>query len=786
MQPSKQPTNRPTSRPTSQPLQILQRFKLNNPSPAVIAALIAALPAALIAHLVPGCSLGSIVYLCIYSDDSINKCPTAGSRFLRSDINLQEVTVTGIQVNYIVYSPPSVSGATIASSLSDTATISAISSSLADSPGLTGLTIIVQAPVVTNPTNSPTPAPSALPTFAATPTAAPSTVITTTGFPTVESNTFATPTASPTSVNTVIASQVWQHTLLYTKILCLSLTDTFFGVWLSVSQYVTSASLTVAQAQSSTFTTAFVAGIQSAMPGVTVTVNSVSAARRRLLASVVVSYSASSATASTSALISGLSSSTTIAAVTSSLVVAGYAGVVVTNLVVSTPITTGTGSTSPSAGGSGADTTVGAIAGGVIGGLLVLAVGGSLFHIVHVTKSHQWNGCKLQKIKHKVGLQENYVGGEQPPERWAFFNPPNVQPISLPREGVAPVGREPLVGETDSVVPRLVPTVVAGSDAATAAAVGYTVHVDDVSGLTYFVDSAGTTARTRPGELLPGWTAELDPFTGKMFYRHDTSNVVSLEKPPGKDTESSTLTLPNPRVKMAINNSGATTSGQRYEPNGTAEEKYDELTTAPLTDIYSYVVELFGVTNNTMDSGNNNDLKSEGGNALPPSDVFSQSFHYSEKQEATNDPIVSASLRNFVPIESSHCMVDATHGYPIDNVYPSSTPSSSDPKTSEFPSLPQNKFRAPRVYVPDSKSSEFPSLSQNKFRAPRVHVPVESRYFDVTYGYANDEEADVSDGKLPTFPADVIPPSSSPLKSPQKNLPTSVPPRSPSPRPTSF
>ena len=750
---------------------------------------------------------------------------------------LLQATVVGVQVVYSVYSA-TVSAADMDTLLASSTTLSAVNTNLVASiPGA-----VVEAPLVLVPTGAPsqmpTFAPSANPTFSAAPTIIPDTlaptieIITT---PTVETNTFATPTASPTIVNTVIASQVWQHTLLYTKIPYLSLTDTFSAVWLSVSQYVTSASLTVAQAQSSTFTTAFVAGIQGAIPGVTVTVNSVSAARRQLLASVVVSYSASSATASTSALTSSLSSSTTIAAVTSSLVAAGYAGIVVTNLVVSTPITAGAGNTSPSAG---ANTTVGAIAGGVIGGLLVLAavVGGSLFHIVHVSKSHEWNGCKLQRTRHEAGLQGKYDGGEQLPETWNFFHPLNLQPISQPREGVVPQ-----VGETDSVAPRRMSTISAVSDTAATAAVGYTAHVDDVSGLTYFIDSAGTTSWTKPGELLPGWTAELDPFTGKMFYRHDTTQDVtwerptddlSLEEPPGKDAESSTLTLPQPRLKMAANDSGATTSGQRYEPEGTTEETYDELTSVYLTDIYGYLGEEIDVIN-TMYSDLCRNLELDREDASPlPAEALSQSFHYSEKEEATNAPIVSASLRDMALLDSSYRMVDATQSYLIlgsDRVSPTSpfSPSLESNRSSgspESPSLSENEFsrppkvhvpdptsldfaslydyqlksRAPKVYVPDSESSEFSSVPRKEFNAPKVHAPFESRYFDVTYGYAKDEEAYVPDGKLPIFPADIIPPSSvSILKSPQKSRPKSVsllrsttpqpqPPRPPPPlRPTS-
>ena len=165
-----------------------------------------------------------------------------------------------------------------------------------------------------------------------------------------------------------------------------------------------SATLTVAQAQSNIFVTAFAAGIQNAIPGVTITVTSVTAARRRLLASVSVSYSASSTTASTTALSASLSSAATLAAVSTALGSAGYANVVTGSPVFSTS-SNGfvAGSASASAGAS--DITVGAIAGGIIGGLVVLAavVGGTLFHLVHVAKTHEWYGGKLRMVGTTAG-----------------------------------------------------------------------------------------------------------------------------------------------------------------------------------------------------------------------------------------------------------------------------------------------------------------------------------------------------------------------------------------------
>ena len=201
---------------------------------------------------------------------------------------------------------------------------------------------------------------------------------------------------------------------------------------------MTSATLTVAQAQSNSFLTAFAVGIQNAVPGVTVTVTSVSAARRRLLASVAVSYSASSATASTSALTASLSSSATIAAVSTSLVSAGYPGIVTSSPVFSIPSSGIAGaSTSAGAGAGASGATIGAIAGGVIGGLVLLAavVGGTLYHLVHVTKTHEWRGCKLQM----VGSMEGFVQPRSQPyneveietNQWVYFNPTgNNQPTN--------------------------------------------------------------------------------------------------------------------------------------------------------------------------------------------------------------------------------------------------------------------------------------------------------------------------------------------------------------------
>ena len=186
-----------------------------------------------------------------------------------------------------------------------------------------------------------------------------------------------------------------------------------------------SATLTVAQAQSNIFVTAFAAGIQNAIPGVTITVTSVTAARRRLLASVSVSYSASSTTASTTALSASLSSAATLAAVSTALGSAGYANVV-TGSPVFTTSPNGIVASSASASASASDTTGGAIAGGIIGGLVVLAavVGGTLFHLVHVAKTHEWRGCKLRKVDKTVQPMSQPYGEESTENnpQWSFFD----------------------------------------------------------------------------------------------------------------------------------------------------------------------------------------------------------------------------------------------------------------------------------------------------------------------------------------------------------------------------
>ena len=266
-------------------------------------------------------------------------------------------TVVGVQVAYSVVTAASAgSTSSIEALLSSTATVTAMSTDLAKTiPGVT-----VQAPLMLDPSSAPTRAP----TFA--PSSRQPTKQTVTLAPAVETVVTSSPSAFVTPSPSAFAGVL----------------NTVY-----VSQSVTSATLTAAQAQSSTFMSAFAAGIQNAVPGVTVTVTSVSAARRRLLASVVVSYIASSATASTSALTASLNSPSTIAAASASLVAAGYAGVSVSNPVFASTAGSGSGSTS---GGSG--TSPGVIAGATLGVLVPVLIGVALL-VIYLVKP-QLLGCK--------------------------------------------------------------------------------------------------------------------------------------------------------------------------------------------------------------------------------------------------------------------------------------------------------------------------------------------------------------------------------------------------------
>ena len=174
---------------------------------------------------------------------------------------------------------------------------------------------------------------------------------------------------------------------------------------ISVSQFVSSATLTVAQSQSSTFMLAFAAGIQNAVPGVTISVTSVTAARRRLLASVVVGYIASTTTISTSALTTSLSSPTTLAAVSASLVAAGYAGISVSSPVFST---TGSGSTA-TATASTSGTSPGVIAGATLGVLIPVLIG-MAFLVVYFVKPQLLRCNKVGRAKGTVSIDAVPIG----------------------------------------------------------------------------------------------------------------------------------------------------------------------------------------------------------------------------------------------------------------------------------------------------------------------------------------------------------------------------------------
>ena len=96
-------------------------------------------------------------------------------------------------------------------------------------------------------------------------------------------------------------------------------------------------------------------------------------------------------------------------------------------------------------------------------------------------------------------------------------------------------------------------------------------------------------------------------------------------------------------------------------------------------------------------------------------------------------------------------------------------------------------------------SMQSPAFSPDKFTAPRVYVPIESRHFDVTYGYA-EEGTPATPGilsspngipltaptiRMPLLPPDIIPPPSerTPVHSPRSRPPSMKLPPSPPPPP---
>ena len=271
---------------------------------------------------------------------------------------LLAATVVGVQVAYDVVTPPSAgSTSSLEALLANPTTVSAVSANLANSiPDA-----VVKPPLVLTPTSAPT----FLPTF--TPSSS----------PIVETAPVLTPVTSPVTspvVSSPFASPV------ATPVTTPTVPTTTTSTTVSATQSVSSAALTVTQAQSGSFTSAFVAGIQNAVPGVTVTVTSVAAARRRLLASVVVSYTAVSTSTDTATLTAGLSSSATVTAISTSLSNAGYPGVSVSSPVIGpgAPTTTSSsssgGGTSGSSSGSGGGGNIPVIAGSVVGGLVLIAV----------------------------------------------------------------------------------------------------------------------------------------------------------------------------------------------------------------------------------------------------------------------------------------------------------------------------------------------------------------------------------------------------------------------------
>ena len=71
---------------------------------------------------------------------------------------------------------------------------------------------------------------------------------------------------------------------------------------------------------------------------------------------------------------------------------------------------------------------------------------------------------------------------------------------------------------------------------------------------------------------------------------------------------------------------------------------------------------------------------------------------------------------------------------------------------------------SPTERLSHNNTLQIPSLNRNKFTAPRIYVPpIESRYFDVTYGYAEGTSSSSTPYapiiRVPLPPPDIIPPS---------------------------
>ena len=446
----------PTSRPTKRPVFVRQTIlgvTANTPEfqTAFTASIMSVLPTG---------STVTITSVQLFWSDGTVTTSTSRRR------ELAQATVVGVQVAYSVVTAASAgSTSSIEALLSNPATVSAVSTNLATTiPGAT-----VQAPLMLDPSSAPTPAPTFAPSSLQ-PTK--QTVLA----PTVEMGVTPSPSQFPT------------------------VTSGSFNTVVSVSQIVTSATLTVSQAQSSSFMTAFAAGIQNAVPGVTITVTSVSAARRRLLASVVVSYTAGSATASASALAASLSSPAAIAATSASLGAAGYAGVFVSSPVFASA--GGSGSTvaaaSASSATAGGGSNVGVIVGATVGVLVPVLIGLALL-IVYLVKP-QLLGCnKTQGATRAVNNR-------------------------IPVRTMTPHATKSAAGVRGSNGLATIPSLPPEPD--------FVAYCDHSSGLTYYVDgTTGATVWARPGELLPGWTAELDRSSNRLFYHHQDTRTVSWERP---------------------------------------------------------------------------------------------------------------------------------------------------------------------------------------------------------------------------------------------------------------
>ena len=205
----------------------------------------------------------------------------------------------------------------------------------------------VSSPPTWPPTKRPSFAPfkTATPTFYSPPTSLPTFF----SFPTPVPTFFSFPTPSPT-----FATFVPTRTPSFMP----TFSPSFNGgtgatiTTIAATQLISSAALTVAQAQSGSFQTALISGIQGSVPGVTVTITSVTSVNRRhLLGSVIVGYTVASTYWTASTLTSSLTNSPTIQAIIVSLSNSGFTGITV-----STPAIVSTSSGRNGASPNGAPT----------------------------------------------------------------------------------------------------------------------------------------------------------------------------------------------------------------------------------------------------------------------------------------------------------------------------------------------------------------------------------------------------------------------------------------------